>query len=91
MSFMRIAFSDFLNISHKIVWNYITIVLFGEKRFVNSVKIFPASIKSINPIQKYPQIIESYACILKIFVFVFLLRINVLISFGICSTPKLSK
>ena len=26
--------------------------LFGEKRFVNSVKVFPASIKSINPMQK---------------------------------------
>ena len=60
----------------------------GEKRFVNSVKVFPAS---INPIQKYPHIIESYACILKAFVFIFLLPINVLISFGICSTPKESK
>ena len=47
--------------------------LFGEKRFVKSVKVFPASIKSINPIQKYPHIIESYACILKIFVFMFFL------------------
>ena len=61
---------------------------FGEKRFVNLVKVFPASIKSINPIQKYLHIIESYNCILKIFVFMFLLPINVLISFGICSTPK---
>ena len=41
---------------------------FGEKRFVNSVKVFPACIKSINPIQKYPHIIESYACILKMVV-----------------------
>ena len=65
--------------------------LFGEKRFVNLVKVFPASIKSINPIQKYPHIIESYACILKMFVFMFLLPINVLIYFGICSTPKESK
>ena len=62
--------------------------LFDEKRFVNSVKVFPLSIKSINPIQKYPHIIESYACILKIFVLMFLLLINALISFGICSTPK---
>ena len=61
---------------------------FGEKRFVNLVKVFPASIKSINPIQKYLHIIESYNCILKIFVFMFLLPINVQISFGICSTPK---
>ena len=58
---------------------------------VNLIKVFPASIKSINPIQKYPHIIESYACILKIFVFMFLLPINVLISFGIFSTPKESK
>ena len=40
--------------------------LFGEKRFANSVKIFPGSIKSINPKQRYPHIIQSYACILKI-------------------------
>ena len=64
------------------------ISLFGEKRFVNSVKIFPASMKSINPIKKYPHIIESYACILKIFGFMFLLLINVLISFGICYALK---
>ena len=54
--------------------------LFGEKRFVNLVKVFPSSIKLINPIQKYPHIIESYACIIKIFVFMFLLLINVPIS-----------
>ena len=65
--------------------------LFDEKRFVNSVKVFPFNIKSINPIQKYPHITESYACILKMFVLMFLLLINVLISFGICSTPKESK
>ena len=58
---------------------------------VNLIKVFPASIKSINPIQKYPNTIESYACILKIFAFMFLLPINVLISFGIFSTPKESK
>ena len=27
--------------------------LFGEKRFAKSVKVLPASIKSINPMQKY--------------------------------------
>ena len=50
--------------------------LFSEKRFVNSVQfnlVFPPSIKSINPIQKY-QHIESYACILKIFVFIFMIH-----------------
>ena len=67
------------------------IKLFGEKKFVYSVKVFPASIKSIKPIQKYPHIIESYACILKIFVVMFLLLINALIYLGVCSTPKESK
>ena len=65
--------------------------LFGGKRFVYSVKVFLLNIKSINSIQKYPHIIEPYACILKMFVLMFLLLINVLISFGICSTPKWSK
>ena len=73
--------------------------LFGEKRFVFSVKVFLEIIKSINPIQKYPHIIESYACILKIFLVMILLceaedeerLINTLISLGICSTPKISK
>ena len=45
--------------------------LFGEKRFVNSVKVFLLNIKSINPIQKYQHTIESYACILKMLVFMF--------------------
>ena len=73
--------------------------LFRKKRFVFSVKVFLEIIKSINPIQKYPHIIESYACILKIFLVMFLLceaedeerLINTLISLGICSTPKISK
>ena len=73
--------------------------LFGEKNFVYSFKVFPASLKSIKPIQKYPHIIESYGCILKIFVLMFLLllllllllSINALISLGIFSTPKESK
>ena len=62
---------SFFNICHKIVQNYIIILLklFGEKRFLNSLKVFPENIKSINLIQKYLHIIESYACILKIFVF----------------------
>ena len=66
--------------------------LFGEKRFVNSVKVFPLNIKSIKPIQQYPHIIESYACTLKIFVVMVKEQpINALISFGICTIPKLSK
>ena len=62
--------------------------LFGEKRFVYSVKVFPLNIKSINPMQKYLHITESYACILKMLVLMFLFLINALISFGICSTLK---
>ena len=68
--------------------------LFGEKVFAHLIKVFPASIKSINPIQKYSHIIESYACILKISVLMFLLLLLLLINgltyFGICSTLKLS-
>ena len=60
---------------------------------------FPANIKSINPVQKYPHIIESNACVLKIFVIMFLFGkagdkgrlINSLISLAIFSTPKESK
>ena len=70
-----------------------------KKDFYFQLRSFLLSIKSINPIQKYPHIIESYACILKIFVIMFLLceaedegrLINVLVSLGMCSTPKLSK
>ena len=42
--------------------------LFGEKRSVKSVKVFPASIKLIYLVQEYQHIIESYACMQKIFV-----------------------
>ena len=54
-------------------------------------RVLPASIKSINPIQKYPYITESYACILKIFVITVDLSIDFLISFRMYFTPKLSK
>ena len=53
--------------------------------------MFPASIKSIISVQKYPHIIELYFCVKKMFVFMFLLPINVIISFGIYSTMKESK
>ena len=45
----------------------------------------------MNPIQKYADIIELSAGILNMFVFVFLCPINLFISLGTCSTPKLSK
>ena len=55
-----------------------------------SKKLF--SVKSINPIQNYPHIIELYAYILKIFLMIFcLFLINFLISLEICSTSKLTK
>ena len=63
-----------------------------KKRFINSVKVFPLSVKLINPMQKYPHITESYVSIIKMFVVMDKERpINALISFGICSSPKLSK
>ena len=52
--------------------------------------MFPASIKSIISVQKYTHIIELYL-FKKIFVFMFLLPINVIISFGIYYTMKESK
>ena len=41
--------------------------------------------------QKNPHIIQLFACILYMFVFMFLFPIKCPISLGICSTPKLSK
>ena len=61
------------------------------KKIRKYVNVLLASIKLINPIQKYPHITESYDCILKIFVTTIDLSINILISFGICLTIKLSK
>ena len=84
--------SAILSIVHKILISSFSLKLFGGKRFVNSVKVFPLNIKSMKPIQKYPHIIESYACILKIFVVKEKERpINAVIFFGISSTSKLSK
>ena len=58
---------------------------------ITSVKVLSASIKSVNPIQKYQHIIESHGCTLNIFATIIDLSINILVSFGIYSTPKLSK
>ena len=59
------------------------------------VNFLHANIKSINPMQKYPHIIELFSCIRKMLASTFLFlgnsSINSLISSGICSTPKLSK
>ena len=58
---------------------------------VKSVSFLPVSIRSINPIQKYPHIIELFACTRKMLAIMFLFLTNSLISSGTCSTPKLSK
>ena len=40
--------------------------------FIKSVSFLPASIKSMNPMQKYPHIIELFACARKMFDMMFL-------------------
>ena len=42
----------------------------------------------MNPMQKYPHIIELPACIVSMFVLMLLYLINFLIFLGTCSTPK---
>ena len=44
----------------------------------------------MNPVQKYPHIIELFDCILNMLAFMFLFPVNFLISSGTCSTSKLS-
>ena len=63
--------------------------ILGQNKLVSFNKLLPFNIKSISPIQKYPHIIELYAYTEKIFVAIFLSPIKFLISFEICSTPKL--
>ena len=63
----------------------------GKNGLVWSVNFLAANIKSINPIPKYPHIIESCAYILKIFAIMFLFLTNSLISLGIYSTPNWNK
>ena len=58
---------------------------------IKSFRVLPASIKSVNPMQKYPYIIESFDCTRKMLAFMFLFPINSLISSGTYSTPELSK
>ena len=55
------------------------------------VRLLPLWIKSINPMRRYPHIIESQACIRKMFVMIFLLLKNLSISPRMCSPPNLSK
>ena len=63
----------------KIVHNYIIIFFlffflksFGEKILVKSVKLLLLSIKSRNPIQRYPHVTKLYACIISILICMFL-------------------
>ena len=58
---------------------------------VKSVSFLPASTKSMNPMQKYPHIIELFDYTRNMLAIMFLFPINYLISLGTCSTPKLSK
>ena len=58
---------------------------------VKSFNFVPANIKLMNPIQTYPHITELFACTRKIWAIMFLFPMNLLISSGTCSTPKLSK
>ena len=55
--------------------------------FVKSLTFLPASIKSMNPMQKYPHIPWTR----KMLAIMFLFQTNSLISLGTCSTPKLAK
>ena len=57
---------------------------------VKSVNFLPGSIKSMNPMQKYPHIIELFDCTLNMLTFMFLFPMNSLISSGTRSTIKLS-
>ena len=50
-------------------------------RPTESVKIFSLSMKSINPVQKYPHIIEFNVCILNLFAIIYQLPMSLLISF----------
>ena len=72
-------------------YNVILFKVIRRKKLVKSVSFLPASIKSLNPIQKYPHITELFACTRKMLTIMFLFPTNSLISSGTCSTPKLSK
>ena len=52
--------------------------------FVKSVKFLAVSTKSMNPMQKYPNITELFACTRKMLAIMFLFPTNVLISSGTC-------
>ena len=88
---MELHSAELLLFIFQIRQNYIIIFL----KIIWRANFLPANIKSIHPMQKYPQIIELSSCTRKMLVFIFLFQgnslINSLISLGIYSTPKLSK
>ena len=59
--------------------------------FARSVSFLLATIKSVNPMQKYPNITELFACTRKMLAIMFLFPTSSLISSETCSTPKLSR
>ena len=81
--------SDILKTSSfKISKNYFILFLkiITRKQTSESIKLLTANIKPMNPIQKYSHIFDLSACILNMFVLMFLCPINLLISVGMCST-----
>ena len=76
----------------KIIHNYF-IILFEVAccKWVRKIsETLSLKIKSTNPMQKHPYIIEL-GCIVKAFVLIFLLLIFFFISVEMCLTPKLSR
>ena len=57
------------------------LMLFGEKKLVKSIKLLPLRIKLINSIQLNHKFVSKNVCY----------DVFELISFGMCSTQKLSK
>ena len=87
-----IKFSLFVfKITKKYIVIFFNIITWKKTSKISFAWFLPPNIKSMNPVQKYPHIIELFYWTLKILVFMFLCSINFSISLGACSTPKLSK
>ena len=67
----------------EVAQNYILKAI-KKKTPIKSVNFLPASIKSMNPMQKYSHIIELFDSTLNMLAFMFLFPINSLISLGTC-------
>ena len=55
---------NFMQIENIQIMFYFFFKSYGEDWLIKSVKILLFIIKLVNPIQKHPNIIQSYACIL---------------------------